>query len=76
VEGDDMYLAGTAEVLLNYLHAGEILPEAELPKAYVGVSACFRSEAGSAGKDVRGLMRVHQFNKVEQYVLCKADLEE
>lgn len=76
IEGEDMYLAGTSEVLLNSLHAGEILPEAEVPKAYVGVSACFRSEAGSAGKDVRGLMRVHQFNKVEQYVLCRADLEE
>lgn len=76
VEGDDMYLAGTSEVLLNSLHAGEILSEAELAKAYVGVSACFRSEAGSAGKDVRGLTRVHQFNKVEQYVLCRADLEE
>lgn len=76
VEGEDMYLAGTSEVLLNYLHAGEILSEGELPKAYAGISACFRSEAGSAGKDVRGLMRVHQFNKVEQYVLCIADVEE
>jgi len=75
IEGEDMYLAGTSEVLLNSLHAGEILSEAELPKAYVGVSTCFRKEAGSAGKDVRGLMRVHQFNKVEQYVLCPADLE-
>jgi len=76
VDGQDAYLAGTAEVLLNYLHAGEILPEGELPKTYCALSPCFRSEAGSAGKDVRGLMRVHQFNKVEQYVLCKADLEE
>jgi seryl-tRNA synthetase len=76
IEGEDMYLAGTSEVLLNSLHAGEILSASEVPKTYVGVSACFRSEAGSAGKDVRGLMRVHQFNKVEQYVLCKADLEE
>ncbi|MCX7784386.1 MAG: serine--tRNA ligase [Meiothermus sp.] len=76
VDGEDAFLAGTAEVLLNYLHAGEILPEGELPKTYCALSPCFRSEAGSAGKDVRGLMRVHQFNKVEQYVLCKADLEE
>lgn len=76
VDGEDAFLAGTAEVLLNYLHAGEILPEDELPKTYCALSPCFRSEAGSAGKDVRGLMRVHQFNKVEQYVLCKADLEE
>lgn len=76
VDGEDAFLAGTAEVLLNYLHAGEILSESELPKTYTALSACFRREAGSAGKDVRGLMRVHQFNKVEQYVLCKADLEE
>jgi seryl-tRNA synthetase len=76
VDGQDAYLAGTAEVLLNYLHAGEILSEAELPKPYCALSPCFRSEAGSAGRDVRGLMRVHQFNKVEQYVLCRADLEE
>ncbi|RDI94842.1 serine--tRNA ligase [Meiothermus sp. QL-1] len=76
VNGGEAYLAGTAEVLLNYLHAGEILVEDELPKTYTALSPCFRSEAGSAGKDVRGLMRVHQFNKVEQYVLCRADLEE
>lgn len=76
VNDDEAFLAGTAEVLLNYLHAGEILPESELAKTYCALSPCFRSEAGSAGKDVRGLMRVHQFNKVEQYVLCKADLEE
>lgn len=76
VNEDDMFLAGTSEVLLNYLHAGELLPESEVPKTYVGVSTCFRSEAGSAGKDTRGLMRVHQFNKVEQYVLCRADLDE
>lgn len=76
VDGQEAYLAGTAEVLLNYLHAGEILYEAELPRLYCALSPCFRSEAGSAGRDVRGLMRVHQFNKVEQYVLCKADLQE
>jgi len=76
VDGEDAFLAGTAEVLLNYLHAGEILTESELAKTYCALSPCFRSEAGSAGKDVRGLMRVHQFNKVEQYVLCQADLKE
>ncbi len=76
VNGGEAYLAGTAEVLLNYLHAGEILGEEEVPKTYAALSPCFRSEAGSAGRDVRGLMRVHQFNKVEQYVLCRADLEE
>jgi seryl-tRNA synthetase len=76
VDGEDMYLAGTSEVLLNALHSGEIVPESELAKTYVGVSTCFRSEAGSAGKDVRGLVRVHQFNKVEQYVLCRGGLAE
>ncbi|HWZ92349.1 MAG TPA: serine--tRNA ligase [Polyangiaceae bacterium] len=73
IELDDKYLAGTSEVTLNALHAGEILNEAELPLLYAGVSACFRREAGSAGKDVRGLIRVHQFQKVEQYVLCAND---
>jgi seryl-tRNA synthetase len=70
---DDIYLAGTAEVPVNALHAGETLNAAELPILYGGVSPCFRREAGSAGRDVRGLIRVHQFNKVEQYILCKND---
>lgn len=70
---DDMYLAGTAEVPVNALHSGEMLNEADLPVLYGGVSPCFRREAGSAGRDVRGLIRVHQFNKVEQYILCKND---
>jgi seryl-tRNA synthetase len=73
---DDLYLSGTAEVGLNYLHHGEILPQAELPLQYAGFSACFRREAGAAGRDVRGLLRVHQFYKVEQYVACVADKEE
>lgn len=70
---DDIYLAGTAEVPVNALHSGEILSEADLPMLYGGISPCFRREAGSAGRDVRGLIRVHQFNKVEQYILCKND---
>lgn len=70
---DDIYLAGTAEVPINSLHTGEILAETQLPILYGGVSPCFRREAGSAGRDVRGLIRVHQFNKVEQYILCKND---
>jgi seryl-tRNA synthetase len=73
IELDDKYLTGTSEVTLNALHSGEILSEADLPVRYAGISACFRREAGSAGKDVRGLIRVHQFNKVEQYVMCKND---
>jgi len=73
IELDDIYLAGTSEVTLNSLHAGEILNEGALPILYAGMSACFRREAGSAGKDVRGLIRVHQFNKVEQFVICRND---
>ena len=70
---DDVYLAGTAEVALTSLHSGEIIEGAKLPILYAGFSPCFRREAGSAGKDVRGLLRVHQFLKVEQYVICEAD---
>jgi seryl-tRNA synthetase len=73
---DDLYLAGTSEVALNYLHSGEILAASDLPVRYAGVSACFRREAGAAGRDVRGLVRIHQFFKVEQYVMCAADKEE
>jgi len=69
----NMYLAGTAEVQINSLHAGEILKETELPILYAGYSPCFRSEAGSYGRDVRGLIRVHQFMKVEQFIICKND---
>jgi seryl-tRNA synthetase len=70
---DDAYLAGTAEVALTSLHSGEIVDGAKLPILYAGYSPCFRREAGSAGKDVRGLLRVHQFLKVEQWVMCDAD---
>jgi len=70
---DDLWLAGTAEVVLTSLHSGEILEADKLPILYAGYSPCFRREAGSAGKDVRGLLRVHQFVKVEQYVICEAD---
>jgi len=70
---DDLWLAGTAEVVLTSLHSGEIVEADKLPILYAGYSPCFRREAGSAGKDVRGLLRVHQFMKVEQYVVCEAD---
>jgi seryl-tRNA synthetase len=70
---DDLYLAGTAEVALTSLHSGEIIERDKLPILYAGLSPCFRREAGSAGKDVRGLLRVHQFVKVESYVICEAD---
>lgn len=70
---DDLYLAGTAEVALVGLHTGEILDRKALPIRYAGISPCFRREAGSAGRDVRGLLRVHQFEKVEQFIICVAD---
>ena len=73
---DDLWLSGTAEVVLTSLHSGEIIENDKLPILYAGYSPCFRREAGSAGKDVRGLLRVHQFVKVEQYVICEADDEQ
>ena len=66
---DDLYLAGTAEIPVASLHAGEILAGDELPLRYVAFSPCFRREAGAAGRDTRGMIRVHQFNKVEQFSL-------
>jgi seryl-tRNA synthetase len=68
---DELFLIPTAEVPLTNLHQGEILSEAELPLYYTAYTACFRREAGSYGKDVRGLIRQHQFNKVELVKLCK-----
>ncbi len=76
LQQDDIYLSGTAELILNSLRADEILNEAELPILYAGFSPCFRREAGAAGKDTRGLTRVHQFMKTEQFVICKNDIAE
>jgi seryl-tRNA synthetase len=73
---DGLYLAGTGEIALTSLHSGEILEAEKLPILYAGYSPCFRREAGSAGRDVRGLLRVHQFYKLEQYVICGDDAEE
>jgi len=70
---DDLFLVGTAEVIMTGMYAGEILAYADLPIKMVAQSPCFRREAGSFGRDVRGVMRVHQFTKVEQYVICAAD---
>jgi seryl-tRNA synthetase len=70
---DDLYLVGTSEVALASLHAGEILDGADLPLRYAGFSSCFRREAGAAGKDTRGIFRVHQFDKVEMFVFCEPD---
>ena len=64
---DDLFLVGTSEVPLAALHADEILDAAELPLRYAGISTCFRREAGAAGKDTRGIFRVHQFDKVEMF---------
>lgn len=69
----DLYLTGTGEVGLMGLHQDEVLDAEELPLKYVTVSTCFRREAGSAGKDTAGLYRIHQFDKVEQVVICRAD---
>ncbi len=73
---DNIYLSGTAELILNSLHADELLSENDLPIMYAGFSPCFRREAGAAGKDTKGLIRVHQFMKTEQFIICKGDLEE
>ncbi len=68
-------LAGTAEVPVTGMHAGEILDKSVLPLKYLGFSPCYRREAGAHGKDVRGLIRVHEFYKMEQVVLCEANHE-
>ncbi len=75
MEKDELNLAGTAEVPLTAFHMGEILKEEELPKKFVALSSCFRREAGAAGKDTYGLYRIHQFDKVEQVIICKNDAE-
>ena len=71
--GDDEYLVGTSEIPLMALHSDETFDLKDLPKKYVALSSCFRTEIGSYGKDTRGLFRVHEFYKVEQVVLCEAD---
>jgi seryl-tRNA synthetase len=70
---DDLFLVGTSEVAITGMHSGEILREQDLPIRYVAYSPCYRREAGTYGKDTRGIFRVHHFYKVEQYVICRAD---
>jgi seryl-tRNA synthetase len=70
IERDDLYLTGTSEVTLAAMHMDEKLDAGELPIRYAGYSTCFRREAGAAGKDTRGMFRVHQFDKVEMFVFC------
>jgi seryl-tRNA synthetase len=77
VADDDLYLVGTSEVPLASLHAGEIVHAEELPRRYAGFSTCFRREAGAAGRDTRGIFRVHQFDKVEMFAfVAPEDSEE
>ena len=73
---EDAYLSGTAEIPITSYFSGEILNESDLPKKFVAFSPCFRREAGSYGKDVKGLYRVHEFWKVEQVIIAKNDIEE
>ena len=73
VEKDNLYLIGTAEQIIGPMHADETLEEKELPKRYAGFSSCFRREAGSYGKDTKGILRVHQFDKVEMFIFCQPE---
>ena len=73
LEKDDYYLVGTSEVPLAAYHMDEVLPAEKLPMRYAGYSSCFRREAGSYGKDTRGIIRVHQFDKVEMFSFCKPE---
>jgi len=73
LEADDLYLTGTSEVALAGYHADEILDLSDGPKRYAGWSACYRREAGSYGKDTRGIIRVHQFQKVEMFSFCRVE---
>ena len=73
VERDELYLVGTSEVPLAAMRSGEILDAVDLPLRYVGYSTCFRREAGAAGKDTRGIFRVHQFDKVEMFVFTRPE---
>ena len=75
MEKDELNLAGTAEVPLTAYHSGEILDVDQLPLKYAGLSTCFRREAGAAGKDTYGLYRIHQFDKIEQVIICANDEE-
>jgi seryl-tRNA synthetase len=73
IERDDLFLVGTSEVSLGALHADEIVDAHRLPLCYAGISTCFRREAGAAGKDTRGIFRVHQFDKVEMFSFVAPD---
>lgn len=76
IESDNKYLIGTSEVSVASYHSDEMLKEDDLPKLYAGYSYCFRREAGTYGKDTHGLYRIHQFQKIEQVILCKNSMKE
>lgn len=73
IEGEDLYLISTSEHPIASMLSGEFLEESELPIRVAGMSACFRREAGSHGKDTKGIFRVHQFNKIEQFIFCRPE---
>jgi seryl-tRNA synthetase len=73
IEGEDLFLIATSEQTLAALHRGEIIDEKTLPRKYCGISSCFRKEAGSHGRDTLGIFRVHQFEKIEQFVFCSEE---
>jgi seryl-tRNA synthetase len=73
IQSDDFYLIGTSEQSIGAMHAGEIFEQEDLPRRYVGFSTCFRRESGSYGKDTRGILRVHQFDKLEMFSYCKKE---
>lgn len=73
LERDKLYLVGTSEQSIGVMHSGETFEEKDLPKRYVGFSTCFRREAGAYGKDTKGILRVHQFDKVEMFSFCHAE---
>ncbi len=73
IEGEDLYLIATSEHPLAAYYMDEVIPEDELPIRFAGISPCFRKEAGSHGKDTKGIFRVHQFNKIEQFVFCRPE---
>lgn len=75
-EDDEKYLIATSEQPICAFHRGEWLQEKELPKRYAGYSSCFRKEAGSHGKDTWGIFRVHQFEKVEQFIVCEPEVSQ
>ncbi len=73
IEDEDLYLIGTAEHAINAYYMNEVMPINKLPLRFAGISTCFRKEAGSHGKDTKGIFRIHQFEKIEQFVFCKPE---